>query len=308
MELALQTSGTYEEVLEAATWAEEAGLAAFALPDHYIMGRDEQAEEVPAPDALIQLAGLARETSTIELVILVSPITFRHPAVLAKTAITLDRMSGGRFVLGVGAGWMESEHETFGIPFPERAERFEMLEDALGYLEAALAAEPTAYKGKYYSLDALRIQPRPIGRPRLLVGGTGSVKTPRLAGRFADEYNCYLAGEEEYADRLRRARDAAHAAGRDPANLKITTSAVVIGGVTQADYEDRFGEFADEMGMDAAELRSQWEAIGVPGGTYDQVREALDRVAGLGAERLYVQHRTKGDLSEIMELFDAIKG
>ena len=105
MQFALQTSGTYDRVLAGARWAEANGLVAFALPDHYLMAQDEEKfGEVPAPDALIQLAGLARETTSIELSVLVSPITFRHPAVLAKSAIELSIMSGGRFTLGVGTG------------------------------------------------------------------------------------------------------------------------------------------------------------------------------------------------------------
>ncbi len=116
MDFALQSSGTYDDVLAAARWAEDRGLAAFALPDHYLMALSEEAaKSTPAPDALIQMAGLARDTESIELVVLVSPITFRHPAVLAKTAITIDRMSGGRFVLGLGTGWMDREHEVFGF-------------------------------------------------------------------------------------------------------------------------------------------------------------------------------------------------
>ena len=143
MDVGLQVSGGYDEALAAARWAEEEGFVAFALPDHYVGGLGTDAAATgDAFDGLIQLAGLARDTSSIELSVLVSPITFRHPAVLAKSAVTIDHMSGGRFTLGVGTGWMEREHEIFGLDFPDRASRFEMMEEALAYLQAAFADQP----------------------------------------------------------------------------------------------------------------------------------------------------------------------
>ncbi|MEN8113967.1 MAG: LLM class flavin-dependent oxidoreductase, partial [Actinomycetota bacterium] len=176
MEFALQTSGRYEDVLEVARFSEQQGLPAIALPDHYLMGRDDEtAATRPAPDALTQLAGLARETTTLDLVVLVAPITFRHPAVLIKTAITIDRMSGGRFTLGIGTGWMDREHEVFGFPYPPFAERFAMLEEALAYCQAALADPPIGFEGEHYSLEAFPIAPRPVGTVKLLVGGSGAV-------------------------------------------------------------------------------------------------------------------------------------
>ena len=108
MQLALQTSGNYDTVRLAALWSQANGLAAIALPDHYLMSTVEEAR--PAYDALIQFGGLARETETIELVVVVSPITFRHPAVYVETAVALADMSGERFKLGPGTGWMDSEH------------------------------------------------------------------------------------------------------------------------------------------------------------------------------------------------------
>ena len=127
MELAVQTRGPWELVSATARWAEENRLAAFAMPDHYLERGDELA--VPAFDHYIHLAALARETSNIELASLVSPVTFRHPAVLYKMAVTLDEISGGRFTLGVGVGWLTEEFTLFGIDFPDRSTRYEMLDE-----------------------------------------------------------------------------------------------------------------------------------------------------------------------------------
>ena len=115
-----QMGGTYEELLTLARAAESAGFTAFARSDHYLAGENS----VAATDALTTMAGLARDTDTIKLTVLVTPLTFRHPGVIAKTGATLDEMSGGRFELGVGTGWMESEHRVFGIALPEMRARF----------------------------------------------------------------------------------------------------------------------------------------------------------------------------------------
>ena len=159
LDLALQARGDYETLLEAARFCEQRGLAALALPDHYLASRSDPSE--PAYDALAQLAGLARETSTLELSTLVSPITFRHPSVTLKTAATIDEMSDGRFTLGLGTGWFAEEHELFGIPFPDQ--RFDMLEDALAYTRAGLEGQRPP--GTALSNLCLRDSPETVESP-----------------------------------------------------------------------------------------------------------------------------------------------
>ncbi|MGB7859690.1 MAG: LLM class flavin-dependent oxidoreductase, partial [Acidimicrobiia bacterium] len=137
MEFGVFMAYGYDSVLEAARLAEKWAFSSVTVPDHYLMSYDmETGWDLPAYDALVQLGGLARETSSIEIGTLVTPITFRHPAVLAKSAVTLDELSGGRFKLGLGVGWMDEEHSVFGIPYPPVGERFDMLEEILGYLRA----------------------------------------------------------------------------------------------------------------------------------------------------------------------------
>ena len=154
--------GTYDQQLEAARFCEEEGLVSFARCDHFLSGGDPPPD---ATDAFAVLAGLARDTSDIRLCVLVSPITFRHPAVIAKNAATIDQMSGGRLDLGVGTGWMELEHVNLGIPFPEWKERWSRFEDALEYFEAAFGDGHARYEGPHYSLDA-DVKPKPTGRQR----------------------------------------------------------------------------------------------------------------------------------------------
>jgi alkanesulfonate monooxygenase len=302
MDFALQASGTYDDVLGAARFAEERGLASFALPDHYLLALDEEAAgTTPAPDAFAQLAGLARDTTSIELSVLVSPITFRHPAVLAKSAITIDRMSGGRFTLGIGAGWLDREHEVFGFPYPPRAERFEMLEEALAYVSAALSDEPVGFQGKHYQLEAFPLAPRPVGPLRLLVGGTGAHKTPYLAGTYADEFNIYPGPDLE--KRIERARIAAEAAGRDPDALLLSSAGLVLGAATREQVEESLNERAAEAGMTREELDEHHAHRNTPVGTYDELRDQFAKMEEAGISRFYFQ---AGLSAETEELIDAL--
>ncbi|MDJ0959901.1 MAG: LLM class flavin-dependent oxidoreductase [Acidimicrobiia bacterium] len=309
MQFSLQVSGVYDDVLDAARWAEERGLASVALPDHYLMSLNpDQAAEVPAPDGFIQLAGLARDTERIGLSVIVSPITFRHPAVLAKMAVTIDRMSGGRFALGIGTGWLDKEHEVFGLPYPDMSTRFAMLEDALAYVRAMLAEEPTGHTGEFFTLEPFGISPRPIGPVPLIVGGTGRVKTPRLAGRYADEYNAYPAPPDVFRSKVATARDAAAAAGRDPDELLISSSGGVLAASTRAEYEDMLAARASEADMTIDELEAYFDHRQTPRGTYEQVAEILADMEAAGMRRFYLQLGADFDRPRTAELLDALAG
>jgi alkanesulfonate monooxygenase SsuD/methylene tetrahydromethanopterin reductase-like flavin-dependent oxidoreductase (luciferase family) len=306
VKFALQTSGSYEEVLSAALWAEAHALEAFALPDHYLRATGEQADQVPASDALIQLGGLARETSTIPLVMLVSPITFRHPAVYLKSAITIDRMSGGRFTFGLGTGWMPEEHEIFGIEFYERAERFELLEEAFAYIRAGLTEPNPGFKGQHYSLDAFNSLPRPTGRLPLLIGGVGKFKTPRLAGRFADEYNVYPSDLDGMRSRIDRARKAAVEAGRDPEAILLSSAGQVLTAPTESAYRELLAQTAAEAGVDVDELEAGYEMRGTPRGTHQQVAEMMAGYSSVGIERFYLQRGPDFDRDAELALMETI--
>ncbi len=275
-------------MLQAAHYAEANGFAAFALPDHYFMGTDAHGVPTPAPDTFVQMGGLARETTGIELVMLVAPITWRHPATLAKMATSLSLMSGHRFKLGIGTGWMESEHEYFGFGLPPLKERFERLEEALQYVRAATAPTPTPFSGRFYRLEAFPIAPLPDRLP-LLVGGTGNIKTPTLAGRYADEFNCYPAPRDEMAARIERARAAAREAGRDPDSLLISTSGGLVWGATEAEYRAKLADVAAERGMSDDELEAHFRRRNTPRGTPADLRASMEMFRDLGVQRFYLQ-------------------
>lgn len=284
VELAVQTMTSYAGTLELARWAETEGLAAMAVADHYLRAEDQ----TYALDQLTVLAAVAAQTESLELSSLVSPITFRHPAVMLKTAVTIDEISGGRFTLGVGAGWMEAEHEKFGFDFPPVRERFDRLEEALAYLRAAQAEEDTGFEGRYYRLsDGPSPEPRG-GNLRIVVGGAGKKRTPELAGRFADEFNVFPS-DEPMAARIEVARAAAQAAGRDPDTLLISSAFPLIVGSSEAEAEERVESVAANRGVDADRIRSRYRELGVPLGSVDHYRSRLDEMAAEGIKRVYFQ-------------------
>jgi alkanesulfonate monooxygenase SsuD/methylene tetrahydromethanopterin reductase-like flavin-dependent oxidoreductase (luciferase family) len=288
MEYALQVAGPYVDLLDAAEFASNRGLVALALPDHYLLALDEEgAKTKPAPDAFIQLGGLARDTSGIDLVMLVSPITFRHPAVLMKMAVTLDRMSNGRFTLGIGTGWMDREHEVFGFEYPPMSERFDRLEEALGYVTAGFNPNNPGFQGDYYQLEAFPLSPSPMGQIPVLVGGTGKYKTPRLAGKFADEFNVYPG--PDMAERIQRFRDAAIDAGRDPDSIRLSSSGQVVAAATEEEFQDRMDADAEAAGLSREQLEIHYEKRQTPRGTYAQVNDQLAGFEALGVSRFYFQ-------------------
>lgn len=284
MQIALQTMRGYADTVELAQWAESEGLAALMAADHYLVGRDT----AYALDQLTLMGAVAALTDTIELGTLVSPVTFRHPAVLLKAAVTLDEVSGGRFTLGVGAGWMDEEHTRFGFEFPSTRERMDRLGDALGYLRAALDGDEGGFSGLHFQL-APGPSPEPRGSNlRLVVGGSGARRTPALAGQFADEFNL-SASETGIEERVARARRAASEAGRDPDALLISIAFPVVVGSDEAEVTARVEAVAARRRVEPSVIRSRWEELGIPVGTADVYRRRLGELESMGVQRVYLQ-------------------
>ncbi len=299
-----QLGGTYDELLGLARFAEDLGLDVFARSDHYL-------SRGPAPhatDALATLAGLARDTERIRLCVLVAPVTFRHPAVVAKTAATIDEMSGGRLDLGVGTGWMELEHEAFGLRLPPLAERFEWLDESLSYLRAAFADGTAGFRGAHYQLAEIDVRPTPVHLP-IVVGGSGPRKTPTLAGRYADEYNSGV--DDTHAARVSVMRQAAADAGRDPAAVLLSVASPILMGADRADADERIGAAAAAREVEPAELVARYRARNLPIGTPEEVAETRDRLAAAGIGRIYIQlFDALGDVDadNVAQIAQALRG
>ena len=293
-----QFGGTYDEILRAARLAETEGLHSFARSDHLAWGREPVHD---ATDAFATMGGLARDTETVRLAVLVTPITFRHPAIIAKNAATIDQMSGGRFDLGIGTGWNEFEHDALGIPFPEDGERWARFEDALGYLEAAFGEGHGTHTGQFYSLD-LDVRPKPTGI-RLIIGGGGPRRTPTLAGSRADEYNVFMCPVDEAREKIRVMRGAA---GDRRVEVTMMGSVTVAG--TDAELADLLAEAAGRRHITSDELSTRWEKSGVLFGTPTQLTEKIAALEEAGVERLYLQWLDLTDYDGLARMVELVRG
>lgn len=304
MQLALQVRNNYDYVLESALWAERNGLAAISLPDHYLQRGDDPT--LPGYDHLVHLAALAATTKTIELVCLVSPVTFRHPAVLYKMGVTIDEISGGRFTLGVGTGWLEEEFTLFGIPYPERSVRFDMLEEAMQYLRNAITPGPVGFDGKYFSLEAIDPHPHPENL-RLLIGGGGRVKSPRIAGRYADEYNIYACPPGDYAAKAATAKTHAQETGRDADSILFSAASPALAATSEDDYRRLLATLADKTDSTPERIEEVYIERGYPHGYGSQPSEMLAALGEVGCQRYYAQAFAL-DVDQYEMVFEALAG
>jgi F420-dependent oxidoreductase-like protein len=289
-----QQGADYGRLLAVARATEQLGFDAFFRSDHYLNMGDR--DGLPGPtDAWLTLAGLALQTSRIKLGTLVSPITFRYPGPLAISVAQVDDMSGGRVELGIGAGWYQAEHAAYAIPFPDTAERFDRLEEQLAIITGLWdvpAGERFSFAGKFYSVTDSPGLPKPVQRPHppVIVGGRGPRRTPRLAARYADEYNAQFATLDDTQAAYGRVREACQAAGRDPDSLIYSAAHTVCCGRDEAELARR----AEAIGWDLATQRADG-LVGTP----SEIVDRIGRFAGLGATRLYLQVLDLHDLDHL---------
>jgi F420-dependent oxidoreductase-like protein len=288
-----QMGATYDDLLAVARRTEETGFDAFFRSDHYLtMGGDG----LPGPtDAWVTLAGLARETSRIRLGTLMTAGTFRLPGPLAISVAQVDQMSGGRVELGIGAGWFEAEHSAYGIPFPSLGERFDRYEEQLAVITGMWRAPPGEtfdFQGTYYQLSDSPALPKPVqdGGVPVIVGGAGKKRTPRLAARYANEFNVPFASADDNARLFAGVRDACAEAGRDPSSLVYSSALVLCVGKDEAEIARR----AAAIGREVAELREHGVA-----GTPAEAVDVLGRYADAGAQRCYLQVLDLSDLDHL---------
>ncbi|MEU3314376.1 LLM class F420-dependent oxidoreductase [Streptomyces sp. NPDC006687] len=286
-----QQGADYDTLLAVAKATEELGFDAFFRSDHYL--RMGSADGLPGPtDAWITLAGLARETRRIRLGTLMTAGTFRLPGVLAIQVAQVDQMSGGRVELGLGAGWFEEEHKAYGIPFP--AERMARLEEQLAVITGLWATEPGAtfdFRGTHYQVENSPALPKPAqAKVPILVGGHGARRTPRLAARYADEFNMPFASVEDSRRQFARVREAATEAGREPEEIVYSNALVVCVGKDDAEVARR----AAAIGREVDELKANGLA-----GSPAEVVDKLGTYAAIGSSRVYLQVLDLDDLDHL---------
>lgn len=295
---------TYEEILALARSAEAAGLEAFFRSDHY--GSFAGPADGPTTDAWATLAGLARDTSTIRIGSLVSPVTFRIPGSFAKVVATVDEMSGGRVEVGMGAGWNEEEHQELGIPFPPLRERYDRLEESLAIVHG-LWTEPDGwgYHGRHWQVRNARLRPRPTfsgkRHPHLILGGDGGPRLARLVATWADEFNRQSATPDRLQEAYGRVATACADLGRDPQTVVRSAMVGVLVAETESELRERVQQqiaMLGGSGQDAeAWLRERvgrW-IIGTP----DAAHQAIERLAAAGAQRIMLQDFLPRDLEMV---------
>ena len=256
-----QEGVTWPQWVSLAQTAEAAGVEALFRSDHYSTVTGQGGG---ALDAWTTLAGLAAVTSRLRLGTLVSPVTFRHPSLLARAVVTVDHISGGRAELGMGAGWMEEEHRRFGFPFPPYGERAAMLAEQIEIVHRQWTEDRFSFRGRFYELDDCEALPKPVQRPhpRLLVGGQGRRRTVEVAARWADEYNAFGVGPDGMRGLRERLDEALVDAGREPGSVPLSVMT-------------RLDGWTDE-------LAREYEAAGV--------------------ERVFLQHLDHADLGAVERL------
>ncbi|HYZ02608.1 MAG TPA: LLM class F420-dependent oxidoreductase [Candidatus Binatia bacterium] len=288
-----QQGASYEQLLRVARQTQDCGFDAFFRSDHFLkMGG---VSGLPGPtDSWVTLGALAVQTERIRLGTLVTAATFRQPGPLAIAVAQVDEMSGGRVELGLGTGWYEAEHAAYGIPFPERRERFDRLEEQLAIITGLWTAPPGetfSYEGRYYTVTDSPGLPKPVQQPRppIVIGGGGPRRTPRLAARYADEFNVPFRSPEESGELIERVRGACREAGRERDPVFSVAQVLCCGG-SDAEIARR----AAAIGREVPELREHGLA-----GTPSELVEKIGRFAEAGVSRVYLQMLDLTDLDHL---------
>jgi len=284
---------TWPQLFAAAERAEAVGIEALYLSDHFAPVDPTSGRAVmPAWPAV---AALAARTKSLRIGPLVSPVTFRHPADLAKSVIALEWLTEGRIDLGVGAAWHEAEHRMFGFDFPSPGVRVDKLQEALEVLTLLWDGQVHSYAGAHFTLDNAALVPAPLSaRPPIILGGAGP-RMLNLAARFAQEWNCFYKGADEYAQLQQQFAQACLDQGRDPTSIRRSLMTPFLLGRTDAEVEQRLAAHRRVFAGLPATM-SAWRDSGMPGGTVSEFREQVALWASMGVERIILEHNVVDDL------------
>jgi F420-dependent oxidoreductase-like protein len=285
-----QEDVTWEQWVAIARTAEASGFEALFRSDHYlsVMGKHGRG----SLDAWSTINALGSVTGTIRLGTMVSPTSFRHPSVLAKSVVTADHVSGGRIELGLGAGWLEAEHRAYGFPFHDTRTRMDVLEEQLQIIRGQWGDGPFSFDGEHYEIENLDALPTPVQRPGppIVIGGSGGPRSLRIAATYADEYDTVFPTPEFCRDLRPRLDDASEKAGRDRLPLSIMTGVLV--GSDRSDYESRLKKLEEWNG--SAEVAGVWVT-----GTTAEAIEQLKAFEEAGVERVMLQNLLHRDLEHV---------
>jgi F420-dependent oxidoreductase-like protein len=272
----------FERIVEIARTAEESGFDSFWVMDHYHqIGHIGPASD-PMLEAYSLLSGVAARTSRIKLGTMVTGVIYRNPAFLAKVVTTLDIVSSGRAILGIGAAWNEAESRAYGYEWPSTSERFERLEDALQICRAMFTQPQSTFHGRRHHIEGAFNVPQPArpGGPKILIGGGGERRTLRLVAQYADMWNGF-GDPDTVRHKLQVLADHCRDVGRDPADIVKTRLGTLIVTKTKEEAEARREEFKKRRGVDDSMLPSMLIC-----GVADAVGDAVQAYFDVGLDGL----------------------
>jgi F420-dependent oxidoreductase-like protein len=238
----------WQEWRDITRWTEELGFESLWRSDHFFSFFGPS-RTIDALETIVSLVYTASHTSRIRFGTLVLAMTFRHPALLARQAAAIDQLSGGRFILGVGAGWNQQEHDAYGIELPPVKQRMDNLEESIQVIKALFENDTASFSGKRYSLRDAPMSPKPQQRPMpLLIGGGGEKRTLRMVARYATQWNiAAMGGIERYREKARVLLAHCDALGRDPATIERSIMSSCITGATRAEVDRRVEAALERM-------------------------------------------------------------
>jgi F420-dependent oxidoreductase-like protein len=269
--------------------AETLGLAGLYRSDHFT---NPSGPYKSALELWISFAYLAAETSRIEFGPMVSPVSFRNPVVSAWSAAAIDDLSGGRFHMGLGAGWQEREHRNFGFDLLDLNDRFIRFEEGVRVVKLLLQSdEPVALDGKYFHLEDAVLLPRPArkGGPPIVIGGNGEKRTMPLAAKYADEWNAVFVSRDRFRALNAHLDGLLEREGRSAGSMRRTLMNRITVGATDADVKRK------TEGVDVDEMRSRGAMIGTP----NEVAEKLLEFDAAGVQRIMGQMQDMTDLDGV---------
>jgi F420-dependent oxidoreductase-like protein len=220
----------FDRVVEQAKAAEKAGFDLVTVMDHFYQIRGIGPETDPMLEAYTTLGALAANTSRVKLGTLVTGVTYRNPAILAKQVATLDVISKGRAIMGLGAAWNDEEHKGYGIEFPPIGQRMDRLDEALTIAKLMFTQDRPSFEGKYYRIDRALNMPRPVqpGGPKVLIGGTGERRTLRLLAQHGDIGHWFGAEIAELQRKKQIFYEHCEAVKRDPSEVQLTLGVTLV--------------------------------------------------------------------------------
>ena len=290
-----QIKRTWAEAREAAIEFDRLGFHSVWVCDHLY---GVPMPSLPILEGWSELAAVAAITERVELGTLVTPPFFRNPAVLAKQVATIDQISNGRTIVGLGSGWFASEYEAYGAPFPPVGERLQALDETCEVLKRLWTEEQATFAGKYARVEQAYCEPKPVRRPPILIGGGGERKLMRIAARHADIWNNLAVSQAQLGAKVEVLRRRCDEVQRDPASIEISQQCLVVIAADEAAARDALGKatriYGGHMGG-GLEEHGIW-------GTPEQVIERIERHHRLGCT-LFVMEFFGRDTREPARLF-----